>query len=149
MSLSAAAMEATIRAYFADCNRGDAARIAGWFVPEAVHYFPAGSPFGTLRGAEAIGRCWADCVAQIGSHWTVDNVVANAENGQAVIEWTHFKTRLGQVLRGDEWYRFASDGRILEIRAYYACPTHAGVAEHGLGGFAYADRGYPMAPKPS
>ena len=137
-------MEATIRGYFADCNRGDAARIARWFVADAVHYFPAGSPFGALRGAERIGQCWAECVEKLGSHWTVDNIVASAENGQAVIEWTHFKPKAGQVLRGDEWYRFAADGKILEIRAYYACPTHPGTMEHGLGGFDYPGRGYPM-----
>lgn len=144
MTLSVITMEATIRSYFADCNSGDAARIARWFVPEAVHFFPAGSPFGALRGAERIAQCWADCVERLGSRWTVDNIVASAESSQAVIEWTHFKPKLGQILRGDEWYRFAPDGRILEIRAYYACSTHPGVAVHGLDGFAYAERGYPM-----
>lgn len=137
-------MEQTIRAYFDACNRGDIAGIRSFFVAEATHYFPAGTPFGALRGAQAIAECWARCVEEWGSHWTVDNFVGDPDNGQAVIEWSHFKRKPGLLLRGDEWYRFDTDGRILEIRAYYACPTHAGVQDHGIGGFDYAGRGYPM-----
>lgn len=138
-------MESIIRHYFDDCNRGDPERIARWFVPEAVHYFPDGSPFGVLQGAEAIGACWANCVARLGSYWTVDNFLGDEKSGQAVIEWSHFKRKLGQILRGDEWYRFTADGKIREIRAYYACPLHAGINHHGLGGFDYATRGYPLS----
>ena len=146
MKLSSEEMERRIRAYFDACNRADSAGIAAFFTSDARHYFPAGSPFGVLDGAQAIGDCWARCVAEIGSHWTVDNFVGDAAKGQAVIEWTHFKTKPGLILRGDEWYRFQDDGRIKEIRAYYACPTHANVGDHGLGGFDYASRGYPLKP---
>jgi hypothetical protein len=48
------------------------------------------------------------------------------------------------VLRGDEWYQFTPDGKIQEIRAYYASPTHPGVVEHKIGGFDYSGRGYPL-----
>ena len=84
------------------------------------------------------------CVAELGSHWTIDNLIVDLKSRHAVIEWTHFKTRHGLMLRGDEWYRFGETGRIQEIRAYYACPAADGVAAHGLGGFDYSGRGYPM-----
>lgn len=141
-----AAMERTIRDYFAACNSGVASRVAAYFTPDGTHYFPEGGPLGAMRGAEAIGAGWARCVAELGSHWTVDSFIGDAATGRAVIEWTHFKRKQGVVLRGDEWYRFAPDGRIAEIRAYYACPPHAGVREHRIGGFDYAGRGYPLAP---
>ena len=145
MALRREQMEHTIRAYFDACNRADKAAIMAFFVAEGCHYFPAGSPFGVLRGAAAIAECWAKCVAELGSHWSVDNFAGDPESGQAVIEWSHFKRKQGLLLRGDEWYRFDANGKILEIRAYYACPTHAGVAEHQIGGFDYAGRGYPLA----
>lgn len=138
-------MERVIRAYFDACNRADKAGIMSYFVPAGTHYFPAGSPFGVLRGAEAIADCWVRCVAELGSRWTVDNFAGDPASGQAVIEWTHFKPKVNLVLRGDEWYRFDGDGRIIEIRAYYACPTHDGIRHHGIGGFDYAARGYPLA----
>lgn len=115
-----------------------------FFVEEGTHYFPTGSPFGVLRSAESIADCWVWCVAELGSHWTVDNFIGDPESGQAVIEWSHFKRKPDLLLRGDEWYRFNGEGKILEIRAYYACPTCEGVKEHGIGGFDYAGRGYPL-----
>ena len=145
MSISREQMERSIRDYFDAANRADRKGIVSFFVPEGTHYFPEGSPFGVLRGAAAIADCWVNCVNEIGSHWTVDNFAGDPESGQAVIEWTHFKNKLGLILRGDEWYRFADDGRITEIRAYYAAPTHAGVKEHRIEGLDYAGRGYPMA----
>jgi len=139
-------MEAAIRGYFEACNSGDAGRIASWFTADAVHYFPAGSPFGALRGARAIGENWAWCVRELGSWWTVDRVLCDPERGEAVIEWTHFKTAAGRdaYLRGDEWYCFAQDGLITEIRAYYACPAAGSAERYELGGFDYAGRGYTL-----
>lgn len=145
MSINRQQMERSIRAYFDACNRADREGIMSFFIPEGTHYFPEGSPFGVLRGAAAIADCWANCVKEIGSRWTVDNFAGDPESRQAVIEWTHFKDKLGLILRGDEWYRFADDGRIIEIRAYYAAPTHDGVKEHRIGGLDYAGRGYPLA----
>jgi SnoaL-like domain len=112
MKLSAASMEKTIRAYFDACNSGNVERIAAYFTPDGTHYFPEGSPFGALRGARAIGECWGRCVEDLGSYWTVDNFCGDPSTGKAVIEWTHFKRKAGQILRGDEWYLFTPDGRI-------------------------------------
>ncbi|MES2237374.1 MAG: nuclear transport factor 2 family protein [Pseudomonadota bacterium] len=144
MAMSRAQMETRIRNYFDACNRADKEEIMSFFIPEGTHYFPEGSPFGVLRGAQAIAECWVNCVNDIGSCWTVDNFAGDMESRQAVIEWSHFKKKIGQLLRGDEWYRFTEDGLIIEIRAYYAAPTHAGVIEHRIGGFDYAGRGYPL-----
>ena len=149
MALTGAAIERSIRGYFAACNAADKAGMMACFTPGGTHYFPSGSPFGVLRGAEVIADFWVLCVAELGSRWTVDNLVIDCRTRQAVIEWTHFKTRAGQLLRGDEWYRFNEAGKITEIRAYYACPAHEGTPVHELGGFDYAARGYPLkVPKP-
>ncbi|HEY8856989.1 MAG TPA: nuclear transport factor 2 family protein [Rugosibacter sp.] len=146
MAISRAQMETTIRNYFSACNRADKEKVMSFFIPEGTHYFPEGSPFGVLRGAQAIADCWVSCVNDLGSYWTVDNFAGDMESHQAVIEWSHFKKKNKQLLRGDEWYRFTEDGLIIEIRAYYAAPTHAGVTEHRIGGFDYAGRGYPLLP---
>jgi hypothetical protein len=149
MTLTRERMERAIRGYFDACNRADGPGIVSYFTLDAVHYFPEGGPYGALRGAKAIADCWVKCVRDLGSWWTVDRVIADPAQAEAVIEWTHFKPKVGQVLRGDEWYKFAPDGRIMEIKAYYACPTHAGVARHEIGGFDYKGRGYPLEPPPA
>lgn len=136
-----AAAEATIRRYFDGCNEADADKMRSCFVREAVHYFPKGAPQGTFVGAAAIAEGWQDAVARLGSRWTVDHVVVDETRREAVIEWTHFKPKVGGYLRGDEWYRFDDQGLITEIRAYYACPPSQ--PEHELGGFDYEGRGYP------
>ena len=62
--LTNAAMEASIRAYFDACTAADRTRLLSFFTADAVHYFPAGSPFGALRGAPAIADCWCHCVRE-------------------------------------------------------------------------------------
>jgi methyltransferase len=62
-----------------------------------------------------------------------------------LIEWSHFKTREGTVLRGDEWYLFDPEtGLIAEIRAYYASPQDRSLRRLELDGFDYAGRGYHL-----
>jgi hypothetical protein len=149
MTLTAAAMEQHIRDYFAACNSGDPERIAAYFEPEAVHYFPPGMYGGPFRGALEIGRRWQAAVEKLGSCWTVDQFIGDPQTRRAVIEWTHFKRTAGQVLRGDEWYLFSPAGRIVEIRAYYASPQDRGLATLELGGFDYRGRGYPTQAPPA
>jgi len=144
---SAAGLEATIREYFHGCNEASIEKITGCMEDYAVHYFPAGAPQGTFVGARGIAEGWVKAVENFGSIWTVDHVLVDAARLEAVIEWTHFKTRLGVYLRGDEWYRFSKAGLITEIRAYYACPSSAEpIRTHELGDFKYESLGYPMSP---
>lgn len=140
-------MEARIRAYFDACNAADAAAISSQFIPDAVHYFPPGTYGGPFVGANTIAERWVHAVASLGSRWTVDHVITDPSTNRAVIEWTHFKTKQGKVLRGDEWYRFDPDtGLIAEIRAYYASPQDPTLDVLELGGFDYQGRGYPAIP---
>ena len=146
--LSAAGIEAHIRAYFAACNGGDTERIAGHFEPDAVHYFPPGMYEGPFCGACTIGRRWAQVFATLGSYWTVEQVIVDAGTRRAAIEWSHFKRRSGVLLRGDEWYRYSARGLIVDIRAYYASPQDAALARLELGGWDYEGLGDPLAATP-
>jgi methyltransferase len=143
-NLSRESMSTLIHRYFEGCNAADVAMMTACFTPDAVHYFPPGTYGGPFVGADEIARRWVDAVDRLGSIWTVDQLVADPSTGRAVIEWTHFKTAQGVVLRGDEWYVFDPDsGLIREIRAYYATPQRDGLSMHELQGFDYAGRGYP------
>jgi ketosteroid isomerase-like protein len=138
------AYEATIRRYFDGCNEADVGKMEACFAPDAVHYFPDGAPQGPFVGAGAIAAGWADAVERLDSRWTIDRLLVDVDSAQAVIEWTHFKPRQGVYLRGDEWYAFDDHGLIAEIRAYYACPAAPEPRDHELGGYDYAERGYPV-----
>jgi hypothetical protein len=143
---TAAGLEATILDYFHGCNEANFERIAACFEDDAVHYFPAGAPQGTFRGARGIAEGWVNAVKNLGSIWTIDHMLVDASKLQAVIEWTHFKPKQGIHLRGDEWYVFSKRGLIKEIRAYYGCPAATPPRTHELGDFDYAARGYAMTP---
>jgi hypothetical protein len=144
---SAASLEATIREYFDGCNEANIEKMMGCFAKDANHYFPAGAPQGTFFGARKIAEGWVSAVKNLGSIWTIDRVLVDADKLEAVIEWTHFKPKAGVYLRGDEWYVFDEDGLIREIRAYYACPAATGPARnHEIGDFPYAELGYPLEP---
>jgi hypothetical protein len=147
MALTAEGMEALIREYFDACNEADVARIAKCWTDDGVHYFPPGMYDGPFRGSTYIGERWKGAVETFGSVWTIDRMVCDPSSAQAVIEWTHFKTKQGTVLRGDEWYIFDSDsGLIKEIRAYYASPQDATLDRLELGGYDYAANGYATEP---
>lgn len=147
MSMTHDEMERAIRGYFDACNAGDADAIAAFFTDDAVHYFPPGMYEGPFRTAATIGDRWHQAVEGLGSMWTIDELITDPDTGRAVIEWTHFKTLKGTVLRGDEWYIFdLESGLIVEIRAYYASPQAADLKTLELGGFDYAGRGYATEP---
>jgi methyltransferase len=142
-------MGALIRRYFDACNAADVDGIAACFVPDAVHYFPPGMYDGPFRGARTIAERWRGAVETLGSYWTIDRLVCDPSTHQAVIEWTHFKTKQGTILRGDEWYIFDPDsGLIREIRAYYASPQDNTVDRLELGGYDYTGSAYAAAPPP-
>lgn len=148
--------EQLIRRYFDACNAADYAELVSCFTPDAVHYFPPGLPDVPFKGADTIARKWIWCVEQLGSCWTIDKVLIGTDSPEAVIEWTHWKRKLGIALRGDEWYVFDPDsGLIAEIRAFYATPAVTDptllpqVGEFRMDqlvGFDYAGRGYHVAP---
>lgn len=139
--------EALIRHYFDMCNRADRQGLIDCFEPEGTHYFPPGLPGAPWRGAERIADGWVWAVVTMGSKWTIDKVIATPDGREAVIEWTHWKTAIGEVLHGDEWYVFNDDvTRIREIRAYYASPVNKAEKENRLSGFDYEGRGYHLAP---
>lgn len=138
-------MEQLIRTYFDGCNEADADKMVSCFVPDAVHYFPPGMYGGPFVGAQTIAERWVVAVEKLGSVWTVDNVLTAPSNARAVIEWSHFKTFEGTLLRGDEWYVFDPDsGLIEEIRAYYASPQDKTLDRLELEDFDYEDRGYAL-----
>jgi hypothetical protein len=140
-------MEQLIRRYFDGCNEADVEKMTSCFVPDAVHYFPPGMYGGPFVGATTIADRWVSAVQTLGSVWTIDQLITDPPSARAVIEWTHFKTYAGTVLRGDEWYVFDRDsGLIREIRAYYASPQAPDLHRLELGGFDYAGRGYPCDP---
>jgi len=135
--------EALIRRYFDACNAASHEGLVDCFTSDAVHYFPAGLPEVPWRGADTIARKWIWCVETLGSQWTIERVVVSHDKPEAVIEWTHWKNKSGTALRGAEWYDFR-DGKISEIRAYYASPADKEVTINELVGFDYADRGYHL-----
>lgn len=147
MKRSRQAYENVVKTYFEGCNAGDADTIAACLAPDATHYFPAGMYGGPWRSAQRIAEGWCSLVRDIGSMWTLDRVLVDAESDQAVAEWTHYKTSDGRVLRGDEWYVFDPEsGLIKEIRAYYASPQASDLTRLELEGFDYAGRAYSTEP---
>ncbi len=139
----AARMTQAILDYFDACNRADVEGVASFFTEDGIHYFPPGMYEGPFRGGRTIGEKWAWAVHNLGSHWTVDEVICDPETDRAVIEWTHEKRAQGVVLRGDEWYRFEPER---------GCSSRSGPTTRRrrtrrldrleLGGFPYGDRGY-------
>jgi len=149
LSERAQRMEALMRVYFDACNAADIGEMVACFTPDAVHYFPPGMYEGPFRGAHTIARKWAEAVERLGSYWTVDRIALDPVRHEAVMEWSHFKTKQGTVLRGIEWYEFdPASGLIREIRAYYASPQAPDLQRLELGGFDYDGRGYAAAPPP-
>jgi ketosteroid isomerase-like protein len=147
MTTPAAKAEALIRHYFDMCNLGDRQGLIDCFTPDGVHYFPPGLPGAPWRGAEAVADGWVWCVENMGSKWTIEKVLCAADGQEAVIEWTHWKTKLNEALRGDEWYIFNEDiTKIREIRAYYASPVDKSAPVNKLHDFEYEARGYHMYP---
>jgi len=146
-SLTDEGMERTIRTYFDGCNEADVDKMVSCFEPDAVHYFPPGMYDGPWRTRDYIAKRWVQAVENLGSVWTIDQLLTDPRSGRAVLEWTHFKTYQDTVLRGDEWYVFdASSGLIREIRAYYASPQDPSLERLELGGYDYAGLGYALEP---
>lgn len=136
--------EALIRRYFDACNAASYDGLVDCFTDDAVHYFPAGLPEVPWRSADTIAKKWLWCVENLGSQWTIERIIVSHDKPEAMIEWTHWKNKSGTALRGAEWYDFI-DGKISEIRAYYASSADKDVAINELVDFDYAGRGYHLS----
>ena len=142
-------MESVIRRYFEGCNEGSVDKVASCFLPDAVHYFPPGMYGGAFArrpdDRREMGRCCQPSLVRSGLSSASPSTSTRTPR---VAEWTHYKTKQGTVLRGDEWYEFdPSTGLISEIRAYYASPQARDLQRLELEGFDYAGRGYSVEPR--
>ena len=146
---TAADYEALMRRYFDACNAADYDALVACFTPDAVHYFPPGLAGVPWRSAETIARGWQECVATLGSQWTVDRLIVSHDSPEAVMEWTHWKNASGTALRGAEWYAF-DPGSLQDLRdpGLLRGARRPEVTINELVGFDYAGRGYPLASAP-
>jgi ketosteroid isomerase-like protein len=130
-----------VRRYYDGCSAGDVTAMRATLADDVVHYFLAPNVGSApVRGAEHLARYWRKVAAMIEARWVVDHALAGER--EAVIEWTMFWRPRGAparvTTRGAEWFVFADDGRIVEIRSYYQQQP----ATTELEGFPYAARGY-------
>lgn len=138
-----ARMIQAVRAYFSACNAASRERFADVLSEECAHWFPpeTGGPY---LGRDAIADLWIGFVRAKGSRWTIDRIVCDGE--EICVEWTHFKPKAGERIRGSEWYTFDADGKIDGIWAHYASPRDPQRPANELEGFDYEARAYPLAP---
>ena len=138
-------LERTVRGYMDACTSGDADAIAAWMTPDARHFFP---PRHVRR---PVGRR-ARHRRALGDRGPRAGVVVDRRRDRGRRAPPHRGVRVdppqgrgrGGAARA-EFYAFADDGRITEIRAYYASPQAPGLTRLELGGFDYGGRGYPHA----
>lgn len=138
-------LEQAVRTYFEACNEANREKFYAVLAENVIHYFPpqVGGPY---RGREAVTNLWINFVKEKGSQWTIDRLVSDGR--EVAIEWSHFKTKVGELIRGAEWYEFDEAGMITEIRAYYASPRDQNAKVNQLEGFPYTEKGFPLeAPK--
>jgi ketosteroid isomerase-like protein len=136
-------LAACVRRYFEACNEADREKLYSCFADRVVHYFPPGVG-GPYMGKQAIADLWINTVRVNGSCWTIDRMVA--DESEVAIEWTHFKPKINEWIRGAEWYEFDEDARITSIRAYYASPRDTARKINELEGFPYRERDFPVNP---
>jgi ketosteroid isomerase-like protein len=130
-----------VRRYYDGCSAGDVEEMRATLADDVVHYFLAPNVGSApVRGGEHLARYWRKVAGMIEARWVVDHGLVG--DGEAVIEWTMYWQPPGATTRvatrGAEWFVFAVDGRIAEIRSYY----HQRPATTELEGFPYAQRGY-------
>jgi ketosteroid isomerase-like protein len=128
-----------VRSYYEALNTGDPDQVAAHFTPDAVHYY---TRMGPHDGARTIGEHTHWAVTTIEGRWYIDNAIEDGE--QAVIEWAMTwrdpKTGQRRLDRGSEWFAFADDGLIREVRAYFHSDKRNRSGD--LLGFDHAGRGH-------
>jgi ketosteroid isomerase-like protein len=133
-----------VRRYYDGCSAGDVEEMRATLTDDVVHYFLAPNPgSASVRGGEHLARYWRKVAGMIEARWVVDHALVGSDRPvEAVIEWTMFWRPQGATsrvaTRGAEWFVFAADGRIAEIRSYYQQQPKT----TELDGFPYAARGY-------
>jgi ketosteroid isomerase-like protein len=130
-----------VRSYYEALNTGDPDKVADHFAPDATHYY---TRMGPHEGARTIGEHTHWAVTTIEGQWHIDNAIADDE--QAVIEWAMTwrvpETGERRLDRGSEWFAFADDGRIREVRAYFHSDPRN--RSGNLVGFDHKGRGYTV-----
>lgn len=142
--MTRADVDPLIRLFYDGCNEADAEKMSACLHPDAVHYFPLGAPQGVFRGAETIISAWQASVAEWSSTWTIDQLYFDEQATVAIVEWTHAKHATAGRARGAEVIEFADDGRISEIRPYYAAPAVDPAGVYELAEFPYGSS--PLRP---
>ena len=135
----------SVETYFEACNTACRNTFEAVLAPSCTHYFPPGVG-GPYPDRESIVQLWANCVRDFGSTWSIDRLVCDEVADSVVVEWTHWKPKIGEHIRGSEWYTFDSEARITSIWAHYASPRDAARPANELEGFPYARLGYQMLP---
>ena len=130
-----------VRRYYEGCSTGDVEAMRATLADDVVHYFLApNAGSAPVHGGEHLARYWRKVTGMIDARWVVDHGLVG--DGEAVIEWTMYWRPAGGdarvATRGAEWFVFADDGRIAEIRSYYQQRPET----TELDGFPYAARGY-------
>lgn len=127
-----------VRSYYEALNGGDADLVASHFAEGATHYY---TRLGPHRGREIADNAkWG--VEHVDGQWWLEHGIESGD--EAVIEWTMTwrdpESGEQRLNRGTEWFRFAEDGKIAEVRAY-----HHGDKRNPQGdllGFDHAGRGH-------
>jgi ketosteroid isomerase-like protein len=133
-----------IRRYYEGCSTGDVEATRATLADDVVHYFLAPNVGSApVHGGEHLARYWRKVAAMIDARWVVDHALVGSDQPvETVIEWTmHWRPQGATdrvATRGAEWFVFAPDGRIAEIRSYYQQRSET----TELDGFPYAARGY-------
>jgi limonene-1,2-epoxide hydrolase len=131
-----------VEQYFLACNRADRELFHEALAQDCEHYFPPGVG-GVYRGPDAIADLWIGFVRRVDSRWTIDRIIA--EGGVVAVEWTHWKPRVDEYIRGSEWYTFDANGKISRIWAHYASPRDESRRANELDGYDYHANGYATA----
>jgi len=125
--------------YFEGCNTGNLEDLLSTLDPDVVHYFLP-DKFKPIHGAEHLAKYWRKFRLLLRPTWKIDHIIG--QGNEVVSEWsclwTPEQTEVRLLMRGSEWY-VMRDGRILEVRAYFAYDNKASTE---LTGFPYGDRGY-------
>lgn len=132
-----------VRAYFDACNSGDRSAFFELFEEGACHYLPKGM-FGPFKDVESLFGQWRRDADENGSYWLLDTAFADAQGRSAVAEWTAVKPAQKIYFRGVDVFAFTPQGRVKEVRVYYATARDPSAGPNELGGYDYAGAGWSL-----